>query len=442
MSRIAKRLAIALLGVTAAVVFSSCGGGSSNSSSPPASSGNCNTQVGTATSVGTPNGTNVASMIIDGGPTVNGASLGTVNQGYVTVILCAPGSTSNCRSIDHIWVDTGSSGLRLFCSPFTQNLPTLQQGGNPVGNCAQFVSTYTWGAVRATDVYIAGERASSVPVQVIGDTAVPATAPTTCSSGATAMNTVADMGANGLLGIGLFQEDCGSGCATTAFAGFYYTCPAGTCSSVAVATAQQLQNIVGLFTTDNNGNLIQLPALTAAGAPTATGSLIFGINTQTNNQLASAVGGSAVVFQADPNSGTINTTTTYGNGSNSASYIDSGSNGWFFYDPSLVTCSGSSGFFCSNATLMATMSSCNTNTTSCPASPTSFTYTFNIASFTSLSTSNTAFNNLGGPSPPPPATFDWGLPFFYGRSVFTALENTVIAGNNGPFFAASPVVGP
>jgi len=433
MSRIAKRLAIALLGIVAAVVFSSCGGGgsSSNSSSASSSSGNCNTQVGTATSVGTPSGANVASMIIDGGPTINGGSAGTVNQGYVTVILCAPGSTSNCRSIDHIWVDTGSSGLRLFCSPFTQNLPTLQQNGNTVGNCAQFVASYTWGAVRATDVYIAGERAASVPVQVIGDTAVPATAPSSCSSGSTAMNTVAQMGANGLLGIGLFQQDCGLGCQSAAVNGFYYTCPGNSCSPAAVATGQQLQNVVGLFTGDNNGTLIQLPALTSSVAPTATGSLIFGIGTQSNNGL-----GSALVFQADPSSGYINTTTTYGNTSNPASYIDSGSNGWFFNDPALTACSGSSGFFCSNASLMATMSSCTTSTT-CPTTPTTFTYSFNIASFSSLSASDAAANNLGGPATPPPNTFDWGLPFFYGRSVFTALEGAIIGTNTGPFYAAS-----
>ena len=34
-------------------------------------------------------------------------------------------------------------------------------------------------------------------------------------------------------------------------------------------------------------------------------------------------------------------------------------------------------------------------------------------------------------------TFDWGLPFFYGRSVFTAFEGAAIGGNPVPFFAAS-----
>ena len=37
-----------------------------------------------------------------------------------------------------------------------------------------------------------------------------------------------------------------------------------------------------------------------------------------------------------------------------------------------------------------------------------------------------------------PCSFDWGFPFFYGRSVFTALEGTMIGVNSGPFFAATP----
>jgi Protein of unknown function (DUF3443) len=53
-----------------------------------------------------------------------------------------------------------------------------------------------------------------------------------------------------------------------------------------------------------------------------------------------------------------------------------------------------------------------------------------------------AFNNVGGPSgtcnnTTIPCTFAWGMPFFYGRNVFTALDQTTISGHNGPFFAAT-----
>ncbi len=404
---------LALL-TSAAVAVSSCGGGSSSSSPAPA-----------------PAAANVAQLVVDGGPTVGG----TINQAYVTITVCVPG-TSTCQDIDHVWVDTGSSGLRLIASSFTASLPTSKDGsGNVIANCAQFVSSYSWGAVRTADVKIAGKSASSVPIQVIADSAVPATAPGSCATGSP-LTMTSQLGANGLLGIGVFQQDCGPGCASSAVPAFYYTCPGGTCGSVTMATNLQLQNVVGLFTTDNNGSLIQLPALTASGAATATGSLIFGINTQTNNQMGTGV----VAFAADPgltvgsNPGDIKTTTTYGDMSEPASYIDSGSNGYFFNNSSITACTGANtGFFCPSSPVMlsATMLPYNSSTPS-------FTYSFTIVHVATF-TGNAA-NNIGGPGGSCtgiPCTFDWGLPFFYGRSVFTALEGTTIAGNTGPFFAAS-----
>jgi cell division protein FtsI/penicillin-binding protein 2 len=32
-------------------------------------------------------------------------------------------------------------------------------------------------------------------------------------------------------------------------------------------------------------------------------------------------------------------------------------------------------------------------------------------------------------------TFDWGLPFYYGRTVFTAIENQNTSAGLGPYFA-------
>jgi hypothetical protein len=419
MSADSRAFRLALL-TSAAAVVSACGGGSSSSSSPAPA----------------PAAANVAAMTVDGGPVVNNMPIGTINQAYVTITVCVPG-TSTCQNIDHVWVDTGSAGLRLITSAFTSQLPASTQSGNPVANCVQFVSSYSWGAVRTADVKISGESAASVPIQVIGDSTVPATAPTSCSNGTSALNTAAQLGANGLLGVGVFLQDCGPGCQppNAAPPGFYYTCPAGTCSPVNVATSAQLQNVVGLFgpvngVSDNNGVLLQLPSLPATGMATASGSLIFGIGTRSNNAL-----GSAVVFAVSP-SGFIQTTTTYGDMSEPASFIDSGSNGWFFNDSSITDCTGTSiGFFCPASTLSrsATMLPYNT-----PLNTTSHTYSFSIANAQSLV--GNAFNNVGGSQGPCSSagcTFDWGLPFFYGRSVFTALENTTISGNTGPFFAAT-----
>ena len=59
--------------------------------------------------------------------------------------------------------------------------------------------------------------------------------------------------------------------------------------------------------------------------------------------------------------------------------------------------------------------------------------TFTIGNANTLfDSSNYAFNNLGGPNA---GAFDWGLPFFYGRNVYTAIELQSTPGGAGPYFA-------
>src|SRR5208283_4731826 len=81
---------------------------------------------------------NVANITID---SFNGNSAG--NTAYVTVTVCAPGTT-NCATIDHISVDTGSFGLRLLSSAIdTYNtdllsaLPNVLTTGEYLAECAQ-----------------------------------------------------------------------------------------------------------------------------------------------------------------------------------------------------------------------------------------------------------------------------------------------------------------
>jgi hypothetical protein len=64
---------------------------------------------------------------------------------------------------------------------------------------------------------------------------------------------------------------------------------------------------------------------------------------------------------------------------------------------------------------------------------TSGTVTFNIANAQQLfSTDNAAFNDLGGPSP---GAFDWGVPFFFGRKVFVAIDGAQTPAGLGPYWA-------
>jgi len=379
------------------------------------------------------NTANSVPLTVDSGP--NGNAL---NIPFVSVKVCVPGSNVNCTTIDHIEVDTGSSGLRIIASQLGGlALPQVTVGGSPLGNCVQFAdTTFAFGAVQRADIILAGEKASAVPIQAIaatGFTSVPASCVVNGNL-SNNLNTVTALGANGIIGVGQFLQDCGQACVNGAVPGAYYSCPGGVCASTAVALASQLQNPVAMFPLDNQGVLITLPAVGVNGAATATGTLIFGIGTQANNVL-----GSATVVTTTA-SGTF--TSTFNGTAYPGSFIDSGSNGYFFLDTpqsGLTACLNANnppnapqfaGFYCpnSNAQFPFTVSNQGTNNV-----PTAVNFGIvNIATFVNANPTFAAFSNAGGPFP---NAFDFGLPFFYGRSVFTGIEGQTVGTFTGPFFA-------
>jgi len=398
MSMRRSELVVALLGL--ALSLGGCGGGGGGESTPPTN--------------------NVQPISVDAGPA------GTLNLAFTSVTVCAPGSSTNCQTIDHIQVDTGSSGLRLISSVLSPALSLPQQvdaNGNPLVECAQFADGFSWGPVKLADVRIAGEQANSLPVQIIGDTAF-SSIPSSCSSAGPPENTVQTFGANGLLGVGVFLQDCGRGCAQFLIPGTYYGCPPSGCSPTQVAVSQQLQNPVGLFSGDNNGVIVEFPSIAAAGAATVAGSLIFGIGTQTNNGM-----GTATILATDLNTGNI--VTVFKNQSFANSYIDSGSNVFFIGTGLYPMCTGTAkGFYCPVTTqnLSATLQGANNNASAA---------TFSIANAEQLFAANPsfyAFNNVAAPAGDP-SVFAWGLPFFYGRNVYIAIETKQTPGGTGPYFA-------
>jgi hypothetical protein len=195
-----------------------------------------------------------------------------------------------------------------------------------------------------------------------------------------------------------------------------------------------------LFAADNNGVVIELPAVGATGAPTPlNGSLVFGIGTEANNALGSATrlpmcygSGAQCTLNGTPLFGTVFATlngTTY-----VQSYLDSGSNANFFPTTSIPSCSApNQGFLCPTSTT-------NENATLTGTDGTTATANFSIANADSLFSQNggmnVAFSNLGGSnysSTLPNSTLDLGLPFFYGRNVFTGFEN--LSTTAAPYFA-------
>ena len=373
---------------------------------------------------------NVQPVVMDYGPTVNGQFVGFNNTLYTTVIICVPG-TSTCQSIDHVLVDTGSTGLRIPASLVTLSLPYVTDASNnPIGNCVQYAdTTYQWGPLVKVDVQMAGEVASSVPIQIVGPTNFIA-APSLCTSGGTPAQTVADLGANGILGVGLFRQDCGSACAAAAPPAVYFTCPGSVCAAASVPLASQLQNPVWMFPQDNNGLAIILPQVGATGSVSLAGSMIFGIGTQSDNALGGA--------QAQGADSEGNFTTTFNGKTYSGSFIDSGSSGYFFLDatttglPNCAANSHANGYYCppSPVAFTAINSGPNPRGTGVPVS---INNAFSIANAGPLIDSpSVVFNNLGGPNP---AIFDWGIPFFLGRTVFVGIEGQSSPAGIGPYWA-------
>jgi hypothetical protein len=336
------------------------------------------------------------------------------------VTICVPGS-SNCQTINGVLVDTGSFGLRVLSSALGSLNGALPQqkdsSGNSILECAQFVNSVLWGPVVNADVGMAGEKASSIPVQVIDASSTPIAAG--CKAIGPAEEDLTSLGANGILGVGFFIQDCGGACAVSGSSnpGFYYSCAGSTCHVTGESGAQQVQNPVAHVSHDANGVVINLPSA-SAGAPSLSGSIVFGIGTQDNNGI-----GSAQTLRAD-NFGNLKTNfknQTY------SGFIDSGSNAYFFLDSSatgMPDCPNpESGFYCPSSPVNLSASNSDGTTTN------TVNFTIGNASQMFSISANFVFPSLGGPNP---STFDWGLPFFFGRKVFVGIEAPA---GSGPFWA-------
>jgi hypothetical protein len=398
------------LGAALCLAAISCGGGGSGrgiSTTPPPPP---------------PAGNNVASVMVDQGPTT--LTNQSVNTLFTSVTVCVPGSTTSCQTIDHIQVDTGSYGLRLLAPVLTLTLPveTLANSSNSLVECTIFLDGYSWGPVVTADVQIAGETATSLPLQVIGDSRFP-TVPANCSGMGMgkAENTVSAFGANGILGIGPFELGCGD-CDTVTH-GIYYACGT-TCVETVVPTTMQEPNPVTRFAADNNGSIVDLPAVASTGAVTLTGSLIFGIDTQSNNQ-----SGTQTVLTVN---GNAELAMTFNGQTLANSFIDSGSNAIFFADSNIAPCmTTDTDFYCPGNTLPLAVSIQGQNGVMVNN------LTFGVGNAQTMLNTNQTFNvfpELAGTLPAGlSGTFDYGLAFFYGKRVAVAVGTTSVG--TGPYIA-------
>jgi Protein of unknown function (DUF3443) len=351
-----------------------------------------------------------------------------VNELCASVTICQPG-TSTCQTISDVLVDIGSVGVRVFDSvlstPLRQGLQqAVDAQGHPLGECAFFADgSMSWGPVQIADVVLGGGPAVRVPIQVIAPTFAgqtisnnPCNGPVDSDPGVTSFN--------GILGIGIFKQDCGPVCELNNNNNLYFSCVASSCTSTTMPVLNQLQNPVWMLSSGNNGVVLAMPNVPANGAPSVTGSLIMGIGTADNNT---------------PPAG-LSVLRTDGGGLLSTNYkgqvldtiIDSGSNGLFFPDANIPPCTNFPDFYCpaNPLNLMATLMGFN--------GVPQIAVPFQVANTANLvQTNNAAFNNLGGSSGSGPFSsfFDWGLPFFFGRTVFVGIEEQTSPLGTGPYFA-------
>jgi len=376
---------------------------------------------------------NTQPIIVSGGPTGEFANMMTTS-----VTICVPG-TGACQTIPDVQVDTGSTGLRLLASAVTLALPAVAGSGGNYSECATFADGFVWGPLASADVQLAGEVAPSMSIQLIQDNGVGPAIPATCASQGTAEDGLTALGANGILGIGTFLQDCGPYCALN-ISPYFYTCTSGgTCTEAAISLALQPSNPAGFFAQDNNGVVLQLPAVAATGATSANGTMLFGIGTQTNNMLSTAAIG---VPASGAGAGSF--TAVYNGNTYANSFFDSGSAALYFDDSSIPTCPAStlSSLYCPGtaASLSATPISValtGSNGATATASLTLANAQF-LLTQANASTLN-AFSNLGGPTATTLTNaFDFGVPSFFGNSVFTAFEQSTTPAGNGPYFAFQP----
>lgn len=358
---------------------------------------------------------------------------GYINEPCVAVEFCKPGAaygSSDCTLIDHVLLDTGSYGLRVFASAVTislsQNVPGLAE-------VVQYAdSSCDWGPVKTADVYLGNEKAASVPIQIIDPSygSVPPWVSTHCGRGLESDPQL--VGFNAILGVGLFSNDCPSCTTAPASNGNYYDCSSGTCYATTASAANQVTNPVALLSSDyNNGVMLSMSSVGSIyGSNSVVGGMTLGIDTPGSstaptpgypdgNNSSSGV----TVFAADSN---LFFDTTFPAAAPSHifqnSFIDSGSNLWDFADdyasPRITHCSD--GFYCDTAhNLQARPGSGNP-------------VTFNIDNANTVLNSNaTAYDNIGAYWSTSYDSFDWGMPFYYGRNIFHLIKNKTATNMGG-----------
>lgn len=370
-----------------------------------------------------------------------------VNEPCVSVTICEPSNPSTCLTVDDVLLDTGSVGLRIFKQALAMNggatlalKPVTVSGGAQLAECVEYGDgSENWGPVQTAIVGLGREPPVSMAIQVIDSSfGQSSLCGPVCGSqqesGLCVDSNPKQAGYNGILGVGLWLQDCGASCAqavgSSANPISYYACQGSNCNGAEVSLANQLQNPASLLQTDNNGVIVNLPSVDPGGATSVTGSLFFGIGTQSNN----SVGSDVKFYAVDPNYGEFQTEF---NGNVVPGFVDTGSQGLYFQS-TLPTCVSAPGWYCVSPA--ASFAATNTGINGVSGS-----VSFQIGDYWTLANSGKgAFPDIGASASTLSSAFssrlpfDWGLPFYLGRKVYIGIESASLKFNQ--FTGTGPVV--
>jgi hypothetical protein len=273
------------------------------------------------------------------------------------------------------------------------------------------------------DVELGGLRASKVPMQVIEPQS---NEQSLCDSSAD--DDYDPNGYNGMIGISTALNDV--------MQWAYYSCGASGCSNIPTPSTDVLiKNVLALLPEHNNGYLIRLPEVPAEGAKSLDGQIILGIDTSENNRPSPNL--KLIQAGVDPSE-----SESWGEfyietgGVKYSSAFDTGTYSYSFPTTAIPTCEDSPTSLCPSAPTSIPVDILNSS------GAVTYSVNLSVANFDQLSsTGNSVFNNngeiwsysvLGRPS------LILGMPFFYGRTIFFALNQKHTELGTGPWVGIDP----
>ena len=409
MIRIAKAT---ILSSVLLIILSACNSGSGSNTS--------NSTNPVPTPLPTPTSPNLMISVSQN----NGSSniCGNLNIPCVTVTICSPTDSKSCQTVDNILIDSGSVGLRVFntaLGSLASDLPYETSNDEDIGDCVGYGDySANWGPVVTAAISLGGQTTTqNVPMQIINASFVDkGTACLTSLGGGYKLATSpSQSGYNGILGVAPLVHDTVTN---------YFTCTSSQCTeSMSLESSLLVSNpIAYLSESYESGITFQFPAIGANGASNVTGYAIFGVGSNNENTFESGVNiypisinGNCRLFICMQTllSGT---STHYG-------FLDTGSN--FLYFDDIQIPKDSSSFYTPSSTI--TLSPNNLSISGVIAT------NLNIANADNLlSNNNSAFDNIGANLS---SYLDYGLPFFYGKTVYICFDGMTCNGTPGPYWA-------